>query len=301
VKKVLLVVAAAVGFLLVAATGFVLSRIHRYDESTHKRYDFPYPEVMRSNDPAVLARGKHLAESIGVCTTCHGADMAGGHEDALGPLGRVVMPNVTTGRGARGEVYTDLEMSRLLRHGVKRDGTTVRMMPVHEMAWWPEEDVSAVISYLRSLPAVDGDPGLVEVSAFGKVLDTLDMAIPFDVARRVEHGPIPKAPPAGPTVAYGEKLAINCSGCHGSHFSGGPIPGAPPDMPVPPNLTADPSGLGRYDLAAFQRAMREGLSKSGAKLRPPMPVDVLRNMNDTEITALWLFLRSLPPTPFGKR
>ena len=44
-----------------------------------------------------------------------------------------------------------------------------------------------------------------------------------------------------------------------------------------------------------------GKSKDGRALDPMMPFAGLAKMNDTEKRALWAYLQSLPPTPFGNR
>ncbi len=50
-------------------------------------------------------------------------------------------------------------------------------------------------------------------------------------------------------------------------LAGGPIPGAPPSLPVPKNLTPAPDGLGRDDEAQFIAMMRTGRpSRDGARV-----------------------------------
>ena len=298
-KKIVL---GLLGLVLVAAVGafiFVRLQISAYDESTAKKYDFPLTEVVLPTDPAEAMRGKHLVESIGGCTACHGDDLAGGREEPMGPMGTVIHPNITPA-GALKE-YSDAELMRLLRHGVKRDGTTVRLMPVYEFSWWPDADRLAVIAYLRRAQPVAGQPGRVEVSAMGKVLDRLG-SVPFDAARRVDHtAPPAKIEPAA-TAEYGKLLSIGCQGCHGeAHLAGGKIPGAPPELPVPLNLTPHETGLKGWTYDDFVQLVQTGKRKNGKPLDPFMPVGALRNFNETELKATWAYLSSLPPVEFGQR
>ena len=186
-----------------------------------------------------IERGKHLAESLGECVICHGANMGGGRVEPMGPLGTVIIPNVTS--GGRLSAYSDGELARLIRHGIKRDGHTVRLMPAVNNSWWPDEDLVAVVSYVRSLPPVDGDPGVVEFKAMAKVLDRFD-SIPIDQARRIDHVKLPSAPPPRADSHYGSFVATSCRGCHGTTLAGGPIPGAPPGIAVP--LTSRRTRLG---------------------------------------------------------
>jgi mono/diheme cytochrome c family protein len=299
-KRAFAGVGVILGLALLGGGGFVWSQVRAFDASTARVYDVPLPQITRSTDPAVLARGKHLAESLGACVTCHGENLGGGRVEPMGPMGTIVIPNITTGRDGRGNLYSDAELARLVKHGLRRDGTTVRLMPAQDWAWWPDEDVVAVVSWVRAQPPVDGDPGVVELRAMAKVLDRVD-SIPIDVARRIDHARVPTPPPPAPDAAYGAFVATSCRGCHGEHLSGGPIPGAPPGLPPPLNLTPDATGLGGWSYDDFMTVVREGKRRNGAPLNPFMPVDSIRNMNETETRALWAYLGSVPPRPYGQR
>jgi hypothetical protein len=247
----------------------------------------------------MIARGKHLSESIGGCALrdCHGSDLGGGRELDVGPMGTFAAPNITLTVPS----YSDAELSRLLRYGLRRDGRSVRFMPVQDFAWWREEDRAAVIAYLRSLPRVDRPNGTFKLGFLAKVLDRREV-FPVDVARHLVGQTIPVPPPPAPTQEYGAFVARLCQGCHGDHFSGGHIPGTPPSIPIPVNLTPDPSGLGAdYPYEQFVRLITQGIKKNGQKLDPFMPVEALAHMDDVEQHALYAYLRSLPPHPFGDR
>jgi mono/diheme cytochrome c family protein len=91
-----------------------------------------------------------------------------------------------------------------------------------------------------------------------------------------------------------------CTGCHGPGLSGGPIAGGPPDWPPAANLT--PTGLGHYTEADFIRALREGVRPGGVPIDAAMPVArITRHMTDVELRALYAYLRSVPPRPYGSR
>ena len=299
-KRVVKWGAVAVLLLAMGTAGVVIAEVRAYDASASKVYAVPLPAVERSTDPAVLERGRHLAESLGACILCHGSNLGGGRDERMEPMAHIVVPNITTGKDGRGNLYSDAELARLIKHGVKRDGTTVRLMPSTDFGWWPDEDVAALISWVRAQPPVDGDPGVTEVSTMGKILDRID-SIPFDVARRIDHQHLPSAPPPAADASYGYFVATACRGCHGATLSGGPLPGAPPDLPVPLNLTPDPTGLGGWTFDDFHRVIETGKRRDGTPLKPLMNVDALRKMNDTELHALWAYLQSVPAKPFGGR
>ena len=77
------------------------------------------------------------------------------------------------------------------------------------------------------------------------------------------------------------------------------IPGTPPDWKPAANIT--PAGVGHYTEADFFRALREGKRPGGAPIDPFMPFEYTRNLTDDEIRALWLYLRTVSPKPFGGR
>ena len=47
--------------------------------------------------------------------------------------------------------------------------------------------------------------------------------------------------------------------------------------------------------------MREGVKPGGAPINEFMPWKIFRNMTDNELTALWLYLKSVPPREFGNK
>ncbi len=268
-----------------------------FGQSMEKVYDVPAPAVAGGS----VERGKHVAESIGGCATsdCHGVDLAGGKSIDMGPLGTLTGPNITpAGKVMAG--YTDGELARLMIHGLRRDGRSVRFMPVHELNWLPDEDVASVIAYVRAAAPVEKADGPFELGLLAKVLDRQD-AVVIDVARRVPHDRRDTAPAPAPTAAYGAFLAKGCMGCHGATFSGGPIPGAPGHLAVPTNITPHETGIGAYSYEDFTKLLATGVRPDGRKLDPFMPFEALAKMDEVEKQALWAYLRSLPPKAFGGR
>lgn len=300
-KRVLKWIGIGLAVLVVLGVGFAYVQASAFDASVKKVYDVPPLAISASTDPTVIDRGKHLAESLGGCMGCHGDDLGGKEGEAMGPLGQVHGTNLTAGAGGIGKKYSDGQFARLLRHGIKADGTSLRFMPAPDFAWWPDADVAALISYIRSLPPVDRNMPEGHVGVLGKVLDRFDI-IPLDVARRIDHTAKPAAVPApAPTAEYGAYIGRLCTGCHGTGLSGGPIPGAPADLPVPANITLHETGIKLYTEADFIRMANTGIKRDGTKINPFMPLPTLAAMNDIEKRALWAYLSSLPPKPFGGR
>ncbi|MGH7436453.1 MAG: hypothetical protein ACRENE_12340 [Polyangiaceae bacterium] len=300
VQTILKAIGVAVASVVAAGAGYVDCTVAHFNASVDKVYDVRLPAIVRSAEPGIVARGKHIVESLGGCATshCHGSDLAGGEPIAMGPLGTMVGPNVTM--ASLGAAYSDGELARLLRDGIKKDGRTVRFMPVQDFSWFPDADLTAVVSYLRSAPAVDRASTGSEVGMLGKILDRRDQ-MAMDVARRIDHGRHETPPAPAPTAEYGAYLTRLCTGCHGKTLGGGRLPGAPASLPVPLDLTPDPTGLAGWTFADFERVMRTGTRKNGKVLDPFMPIEAWTNFDDTEMHAAWAYLQSVPPRPFGSR
>lgn len=303
VRRLNVVLVSVVGVLAVGAIGggtFAWVHASRFDARMARIRDVPVPQVEAPDAPEAIERGRHVAHAIGGCATrdCHGSDLGGGAPLAMGPVATFVGPNVT--RGGTIADYSDGELLRLLTHGVRKDGTSVPFMPVQEFAWLPDDDLLAVVAYLRSVPPIDRVTPASEIGVLGKVLDGTGKVV-LDVASHMEAHPREVAPPPEPTAKYGAHLAKLCFGCHGQTLSGGPIPGAPSDLAVPTNLTPHATGLAGRTYADFERLLETGEKQDGTALDPFMPLEALRAMNDVERRALWAYLEQLPPREFGQR
>lgn len=290
----------ALGLVIAASVGiYAKTQTSAFDDSLSKAYDVPVPtNVKASTDPAVVLRGKHLAESIMACATtdCHGADLSGGKTTKMGPLATITGPNAS----ALATAYSDGELARLVRHGVKKNGRGLLLMPSQDINWISDDDLVALISWIRTVPPSPKANGPLEIGTLGKILDRKDQ-VPLDVARRIDHAHIELAPPPAPTPAYGKFIARSCTGCHGEKLSGGPIPGAPSDFAVPLNLTPHETGLKGYTYEEFDKILVTGTRRDGRKLDAFMPFEALAKGDDTEKRALYAYLMSAPPVPFGNR
>jgi cytochrome c553 len=300
VKRVLIGVGGVLGAVALGGAAFVAFNVHRFNSSMDKVYEVPLPNVVVSTDAAVIERGRHLSEAVAGCTNadCHGPDLGGGKTMEFGPLGKVTGPNIS--KAGLGAAYSPGELFRLVRHGLKKDGRSVRFMPSNEMGWLPDSDITAIISYLATLPPANKPNGPTELGTLAKVLDRFDL-LPLDVARTIDHQQPEIGPAPSPSADYGRFLGKLCTGCHGKTLSGGPIPGAPPEIPIPSNITPDASGLKGWTYEDFDRLLTQGVRKNGKKLDPFMPISGFGKMDETEKRALWAHLTTLKPLPFGGR
>lgn len=246
-----------------------------------------------------IERGRHVATIRG-CLDCHGED-GGGREFLNSPaLGLLWASNLT--RGGIAERYRDEDWDRAVRHGVRSDGRPLFFMPAQEYWSMSDADLGAVVAYFRSVEPVDRTGPRSRPGPLARLLYVTGR-MPLVPARLVDHGAArPAAPAEGPTAEYGAYLATGCTGCHGPGFSGGDIPGGDPSWPAARNLTPDvETGIGSWSRDDFATALRTGVRPDGVALSPAMPIAATKHMTDTEIDALYAYLMSLEPKPFGSR
>ena len=104
------------------------------------------------------------------------------------------------------------------------------------------------------------------------------------------------------TIERGRVLAAmgDCAVCHtaegGTPNAGGRAMDTPFGTVYTTNLTPDPeTGLGRWSFSAFQRAMREGVSRDGHHLYPAFPYTAFAKTSDDDLQALYAYFMALPP------
>ena len=102
------------------------------------------------------------------------------------------------------------------------------------------------------------------------------------------------------TIERGRQLAAlgNCVGCHtatdGVPNAGGHALDTPFGKIYSTNLTPDATGIGQWSLPAFQRAMREGISRDGHYLYPAFPYTSYAKTTDDDLTSIYAYLMAQP-------
>jgi mono/diheme cytochrome c family protein len=298
-------IAAYVAGGVVVLFVLVLGGVYGFSSRNFNRsYDIqpgPLRAGMAGAGEDLAERGAHLAIVRG-CVDCHWEDF-GGTEFANDPaFGLLWSSNLTSGEGGIADAYTDADWDRAIRHGVRPDGKPLFFMPSHEYWATGDDDLAALIAFFRSLDPVDRTRPEARPGPLARIL-YLAGQFPLIPAELIDHdAPRPAAPDPAPTEEYGAYLAIGCTGCHGQGYTGGKITGGDPAWGPAANLTPDPeTGLGSWTQEDFFRAMREGERPDGTEILPPMPIGATKFMTDDELTALWLYLRTLEPRPAGNR
>jgi len=299
-KWIGIIVASCIVLLIVAAASvYALG-----GRKAARKYDITVAPVTIPGDSAAIARGRHLVRAVGKCVDCHGEDLGGTSFIDGMPFARVAAPNLTRGRGGVAARYGDLDWVRSIRHGVLPDGRGAIIMPAEAYRWFSDDDLGAIIAYVKSAPPVDREWGEPRLGPIARALLTFG-AVPLFPAATFDHSraDIGPAPAADTTAAYGRYLANagGCTVCHTPAMSGqAPMPGSPPGSPAAPNLT--PGAIPEWTEADFVRVLREGKGMGGRPIdNAHMPWRLSGEMTDAEIHAIWLWLRSLPPRQFGEQ
>jgi mono/diheme cytochrome c family protein len=263
------------------------------EQRMQRTIELPVQPIALRDDDAAVARGRYLYASRG-CADCHGPDGAGRsfvHDGGLHLAG----PNISPGPGNVVANYRPVDWVRTLRHGVKPDGRPVRVMPSEDYNRLTDDDVAAVVAFVRHLPPVAGGPAVLELPLMVKALYGFG-ALP-DAVEKIDHSQPPAQPvPEGVNLEHGRYVAQSCIGCHGPTLAGGRIPGGPPDWPAAARLLpGEGSAMVRYPTPeALQQMFRSGRRPDGSSLRV-MPFQALGQLNDVDTRALYLYLRALPP------
>jgi len=281
--------------LVVLAIVYVVS-----ERRIHKRYEVPVHALSVGNDSATITRGAKLAQLRG-CTDCHGPALAGTVmiDDPL--LGRIAAANLTTGKGGRGADLAPEDWERAIRHGLRRDGSTLVVMPAQEFQGLTDQDVAALIAYGRSLPPQDHEMPAQRYGPLGRALFVAGQ-IPLIPAEEVDqHKPHATAMDTTQTLKYGAYLAATCTGCHGMNLSGGKLAHESATQPPARNLTPDTAtGIGGWSEQDFVRTLRTGTRPDGKTIDGSyMPWKAVGQMSDNDLHALYGYLRTVPARKFG--
>src|SRR6476646_10224147 len=136
--------------LVIAATAvYALTQIR-----LTRTYSLAAETVAMPSDRAGVARGQHVAIISG-CVDCHGADLGGRVFFDNPMVGRFVASNLTPGSGGVGSRFGDADWIRAIRHGVRPDGTPLLVMPAREYFALSDDDLGALIAYIKTLAPVE--------------------------------------------------------------------------------------------------------------------------------------------------
>jgi cytochrome c553 len=282
--------------LIVVFAGFVMAKS---SSLMTKKYPVVVAPIEVRTDSTSMARGEHLTTVIAKCVECHGSDLGGKTFIDDPALGLIVAPNLTAGAGGIAGKYSDAQLAALIRTGVKRDSTSTIIMPSDVYQWLTDDDVAAIVAYVRAQPPVNRTHPASFLRPVGRALAATGKLPVFTADGVSPTRTHEKSVTPDSTVAYGSYLANvgGCTGCHGPGLSGGKIAGTPPDWPPAANIS--PTGLGKYTDAQVRDILLTGNRPDGTKVNAVMPWEFTRLMTPLELTATIKYLRTVPPKEFG--
>jgi cytochrome c553 len=263
------------------------------------RFDNPVSEIQVARTPEQIARGEKLANA---CASCHSPGnqppLSGtnvGTKFDFPPMGILYAPNLTPS----GDIsdWTDGEVIRAIREGVHKNGRSLLFMPSDQYRNLSDEDVQALVAFLRSQPATGGPTPGISINVLGAIFTNLS---DFRTAQRPVNHVI--APPAG-TAEYGKYMVdvIGCRSCHGSELQGRVETGQP-GPPAGPNLTLI---IPQWTEEEFMTFFNTGTLPGGGKVpivtmasgfsEPRMNWPMVRAVTtDDELKAMYAYLHGLP-------
>ena len=175
-----------VGFTLAGVISLAaLAAAYVYAASEYamqRRYDFPLTAFSASTDSGAVTRGQRVATLAGCANGCHGRNMEGTEKFFDEPgVARINAPNLIHVL----REYSDAELERLLRHGVKRDGSTAWVMPAPMFSHLSEQDMGDLVAYVRTVPERSGVPREFTPMLLGRIGMALGKFQP--IVEQVDH------------------------------------------------------------------------------------------------------------------
>ena len=270
------------------------------------RKEEPSAEVIERT-PERLARGEYLVNHVASCMVCHSERDWGIYSAPVDPA--------TAGQGTYvtlfGEPYansanltpfglgdwSDGEVVRAITAGVKKDGSPVHpLMSFDTYAKMGEEDVKAVVAYLRTLKPIERTPPPNELNFLFTIVSRI-------IPKPWEPQPVPSRTDK---VAYGRYLVemAECGVCHRGTMEGGrkqTVPAEGGATVMSANLTPDPTGIGGWSRENFIGAFKAFTSEDSRRISTQpgqntvMPWVQYAGMTEEDLGAIYDYLRTLPP------
>ena len=259
-----------------------------------------------ANAESLVERGEYLVTGPAGCGNCHspigpngfieGKELAGRLVEK-NPMFTAIAPNITPGGRVAG--WSDAELGRAIREGIRPDGSLVGPpMPYAMYRGISDDDLAAIVAYLRTVPAVEQENpkstyNIPLPPAYGPPIESVASVSKDD------------------KVKYGEYLAgpiAHCMECHTPFGPKGPMLDTdfgrggfefhgPWGTSVASNLTSHKDGLADWSDEEIITMITKGQRPGGAPMLPPMPYPFLAKTTRSDLEAMVAYLRTLPPLP----
>jgi mono/diheme cytochrome c family protein len=252
-----------------------------------------------------LERGQYLVGTVMTCHNCHtplgpngpmfNKALSGGlrfNEPGFDVTASNITPDKDTGIGS----WSDADLKKLMLTGVRPNGVQIAVvMPTAFYQVLTPRDLDAIIAYLRSVAPVTNE-------------------VPAPIYKMALKPPaVPNAEKPMTEADLSDKLKrgfylttiAHCMECHtplgprGRDFSrlgtGGFEFKGPWGVAVSANITSHKDkGLGGWSDEEIKRAITQGISRDGHKLKPPMGYPYYAKMTSADLDAIVAYLRTVP-------
>jgi len=267
----------------------------------------PDPDlVTHTVDPSAVMRGKELAQGLAACGFCHGqisdpqSSLVGGRV-ITDKYGEVTAPNITSSASGVG-AWTTNQLVRGIRAAVNREDEMLSPEVHRGFEWMADEDVLALVSYLRSLPPVENEVSRRSISFIDR--NTTGF---FDRTQEV-RGYVARIKPRF-ELAYGEYLTTRVARCQSCHngastllteeqfLAGGKtIKTSSGDKFAPGITPAEVDGIGNWSEAHIVKFLQTGETPEGRAIDPEFcPITFYRNAPASDLKAIAHFLKAVQP------
>lgn len=242
-----------------------------------KEYSPEARTITLSSRPEIIRRGERLAQAFGCFHGCHGPDMEGQVMFEERFVGRLVAPNLTNAA----DRYSITKLEAIVRQGVLPDGGSVFVMPSDGFSIMTDEDLSAILSFIRSYPKNESELGQTELGPLARF--ALIKGDFWPAASRADAKPWREGFRDDP-MKLGQYVATNaCTECHGLELEGR-------EGFTPPLTIAK-----AYSIDDFRKLMATGtgLGERDLGLMSRMSIKRFSHLTDDEVGALHGYLQSL--------
>lgn len=248
-----------------------------------RTYTEPRVDIAVPSDSQSVIEGRRLSMVRGCSRDCHGMGIEGGVFIDNLLLARLVAPNLT----AAVRKYSNADLVRIIRRGVRPDGSSVIGMPSEMFSGLTDEDLGKILAYLRSVPPHAGPAPERRLGPIARVAFVAGKLRPAAELVRKATLLTSTGPQDGDSTAVGGYLArTSCTECHGLDLRGGDTA---PDLRI----------AAGYSFEAFTGLMRRGKALGNREL--PLMSRVARgrfsHFTDQELGFLYAYLISQAAMP----
>jgi mono/diheme cytochrome c family protein len=283
VRKILKWIGISLGSLLgiaLIAVGVIYFIIGNDFERT---FEIGLTHIDIPTDEASITEGQRLAQLRGCFSGCHGDETEGAVFFDVPDGTKVVAPDL----GLAVEKYSIPELERIIRHGVRPDGTSVLVpMPSQMLSHLSDREFSLIVAFLQTMsPGAESFPD----SSYGPLARVMFTFFKQDLgtilaADLIDHDRKPLATRPDDLLGLGEYLALTtCSECHGDDLQGST------------EFTPPLAVVVAYSIEDFTTLMKTGVPIGDRELELMAKVALRRFhlFTDHELKALHTYLRTL--------